>query len=335
MKKAFALVLALTLLLSLTACGEPEQTSAPDATNEAEDVQLVTSYTSDSDVVSVILDSAYTMDFSYNADYTGGTVELTYGSESLQGSFTCDENYNINSIRLQKEIYELRLDMTFDSSHRLLTATVETTDGTSSELFYTTSREYDAAGRVITNAVEDYRRSLSLLTKMEYDDAGRLLRQSSTALGNTTIMEYIYGWDGYMTEMRISSVNAGGEEKLQDALFAQYVVKNNRICYRLQETPDAGDADMIYLEVDMQGHFLLQEQHSGGELISRIEQTYDENGRLIRTRIETVLSADTVTEIIYTYTYTVDGRPAEQICWMDGYQQSRTATTFKTVKIPG
>lgn len=330
MRRAFALVLALGLLFSLAACGEPEPTGTkkPGTTTTQPDpsVNLVTAYETDN---SICL-GKFAMAFTYNSDCRGGTAVVRADGKEHPGTFTCDENYNINHMQFaltdDDEKSELVINCVFDDAHRLLSAKVTMKSGDQEELRYRTQHVYDSQGRNTENNVEVPGR-YTTSSKREYRQDGQVLRQTITnqshpsASAMTTVMAYEYDENGHMKSIQV--FDESGE--LVQELPATYEVKNDGIHYTLEQ-----GSDKIIMVVDEKGQVILQENYSNGQLTVRMTTEFDEAGRVLRTERQ-LLQVDTT--IVITYVYTADGRLQEQKTTENGTVTTMNRTTFETVEI--
>ncbi len=331
MKKLFALLLALCLLLTFAACGEPEESKAPNndkpgATKPNPSVELVTAYETES---SSTLGS-FRMDFTYDETYRSGTAVLTKDGEDISGTFTCDENYNINhmdfTVDEEGEVNHFLIDCTFDDAHRLLTAKVLLRGEKHEVLRYSAEYKYDSEGRNVYSKLYLTDTYMSTTT-VEYREDGQILKQTTELQvgGNpaqVSVVSYTYDEQGYIKSMAMS----GGEGTLPLEYPATYEVKEDGVHYTMER-----DTSTLCLVVDENGKIILQDSYGAGELISSIKTEYNEAGQVIR--MEQRFPQSNTTTVV-TYSYTPGGRMQEQKQTANGAETIIQRTTFQTAEIP-
>lgn len=267
MKKLLAAVFAAIMVLSLGACDDE-----PEDTEPTQKVQLATVYKSSSGTLARYAGGEYTMEFSYNEDYTAGNVALRYINQLEIGRFTCDENYNINSITVSIGQKQFRMDMTFDDQHQMLTCRVCRTDQDEEQELSFLERRYDNYGRIVYN--EQTQGNAHSVWQKEYDGEGRLLSQyqdfRGSGISSFSHQVFVYNEDGCMTA--IESYNAEG------ALLRSTPVTWEKTAEGILHTyPE--EENTIKLLQDQKGKTLKKEVYSGDKLISTTVHTYDDAGR--------------------------------------------------------
>lgn len=329
MKRFFATLLALLMLLSLAACGEPDATTTAAPTTEAnKSVELVTAYETDNSTSM----GAFSMGFAYENDYRSGTMTMLKDDQEAPGTFTCDENYNINHMQIQLDEVDnqytlLVIDCTFDDAHRLLSAKVLLRNGEEETVRYSAEYAYDSQGHKTKTQIEVPDMYTSITTT-EYREDGQVLRQSNTVkashaqAASTSVVAYEYDETGRMKSINMYDEN----DQLLQQIPATYEIKEDGTYYTLEE-----GSNKIIMVVNDKGQAFRQETYSGGELMVSITTTYDDAGRLIR--MEQRIS-QTDTTIIQTYSYTAGGRLQEQKMTQDGVETVALRVTFQTVEIP-
>lgn len=338
MKKLFALMMALMMLLTLAACGEPEATKNPNnekpgtptpTTQPDNKVELVTSYEGGGNSV-----DAFRLDFTYDNTYRAGTVTMTANDESVSGTFTCDENYNINHIDVDFSELEggnahFYINCTFDDAHRLLTAKMELKSDNGERLIYAGEYAYDDRGHTTYQRTE-YPGRLITINKTTYNEAGQPLRQEtttdSTAAGGSTYTSvacYSYDAEGFMTSLWMEDGQGNLIEKMD---FTRETVGD-----KIHYTCETGSNKLVIVQ-NKDHQLLLQERYSAGTLVIRIELEYNDAGQLIKQSQDTVPTNQSVTT---EYTYTAGGRLESQIqSSTDLGTRIMSKTTFMTVEIP-
>ena len=327
MKKVFATLLTLCLLLCLAACGEPAATTAAPTTEADTSVELVTAYECDNSTSM----GAFSMGFAYESDYRSGSMTMLKEDEEAPGTFTCDENYNINHMEIQLDLVDdqytlLVIDCTFDDAHRLLSAKVLIRSGEKEELRYSAEYAYDSQGHRTKSKIEVPGMYTSEAI-VEYREDGQVLRQITTVqsgsavAANTSVVAYEYDENGHMKSIKMYDEN----DQLLQELPATYEVKEDGTYYTLAE-----GNNKIVMVVNDKGQAVRQETYTAGELMVRIASTYDDAGRLIRSE---QWSAYNDTTIVNSYAYSADGRLQEQKTEENGEEKVAVRTTFQTVEI--
>jgi hypothetical protein len=334
MKKLFALLLALVMLLSLAACGEPDESKSvnnekpgtPTPTTQPDNkVELVTSYEGGGNSV-----DAFRLDFTYDNTYRAGTVTMTANDESVSGTFTCDENYNINHIDVDFSELEggnahFYINCTFDDAHRLLTAKMEIKSDDEQRLLYTAEYAYDDQGHTTYQRTE-HPGQLIYISKSTYNEAGQILRQETTTENSssyTSVTCYSYDEDGFMTSLWMEDEQGNLIEKMD---FTRSTTGDETLY-----TAETGATKLVIVQ-NKDRQLLRQESYSAGELVLRVEQEYNEAGQLIKQRQDIIPNNQSITN---EYAYTASGRLASHTQKTTG-QEARivSKTTFMTVEIP-
>lgn len=331
MKKLFALLLALVMLLSLAACGEPDESKAvnnekpgtttlPDTT-----VELVTAYETEGNTF-----AAFRLEFTYDGTYRTGTVTMSAEDESFPGTFTCDENYNINHIEIdfsEEEGDNARffIDCTFDDAHRLLTAKMEIKSDDEQRLLYTAEYAYDDQGHTTYQRTERPGQ-LIYISKSTYNEAGQILRQETTTENSssyTSVTCYSYDEDGFMTSLWMEDEQGNLIEKMD---FTRSTTGDETLY-----TAETGATKLVIVQ-NKDRQLLRQESYSAGELVLRFEQEYNEAGQLIKQRQDIIPNNQSITN---EYAYTASGRLASHTQKATGQEAHIVSkTTFMTVEIP-
>lgn len=326
MKRIFSLLLV--LMFALCGChrpdGDPTQTTT---TQTVQEVALVTAYYNNQTNVMGAVD----MTFTYGETYRDGTVTLNRGKETYTGTFTCDENYNINSIRVPvDEITTLQITCSFDDQHRLLSAEIWMEDSDERNRVYHAQYAYDSAGRMTYTMLETEMTKTTL--QRTYNEKGWLLRviqtveSGFTGTGSaTSITGYEYDHEGHIQ----ATVTYDERGKLLNKVEFTYTVQSDRIRYeQIQYESIQTFTTQRIIETDLQGNIILQEFSNGKEVFSRAETEYDQAGRIIR---QTHIMMNTA-RIETTYEYTPDGRLAQQKT-VTNDKETVIRTTFQTVQI--
>lgn len=242
MKKLIALILALTMILALTACGgngntnPGESTGTPNNTDPSNNettqstapktetkwlVQTETYVYEDASMGTVTSSLTYdelgnpltlkqemsgmTMEMVFNYDENGNNIGMTatQGDTSMDYIFTLDENGN----RIKTELYQndelfQSTSATYDENGNLLTQKVS---GSSFENL--SEYTYDENGNLLSYTIS-YNGTLASTTTLEYDDQGRQIGLTTVdADGNVTnLMEVTYEGN---TETQVNKDPAG------------------------------------------------------------------------------------------------------------------------------
>jgi hypothetical protein len=334
MKKLFALLLALVMLLSLAACGEPDESKAvnnekpgtPTPTTQPDNkVELVTSYEGGGNSV-----DAFRLDFTYDNTYRAGTVTMTANDESVSGTFTCDENYNINHIDVDFSELEggnahFYINCTFDDAHRLLTAKMELKSDNGERLIYAGEYAYDDQDHTTYQRTERPGQ-LIYISKSTYNEAGQILRQETTTENSasyTSVTCYSYDAEGFMTSLWMEDGQGNLIEKMD---FTRETVGD-----KIHYTCETGSNKLVIVQ-NKDHQLLLQERYSAGTLVIRIELEYNDAGQLIKQSQDTVPTNQSITN---EYAYTASGRLASHTQKTTGQEAHIVSkTTFMTVEIP-
>lgn len=339
MRKLLALILSLAMILTLAACSgdpidtnptdDPTGTTTSDPTNlpdKPETVDLVTAYETENGLV---LGGAYRMDFVYGSDYRSGTVTLSSESNenTLEGTFTCDENYNINSIEIHEDDTVANFVMTFNSDHQLLSVEINSTTDGETTLLYSAKYAYNDRGNS-TYSERFVPGLLHYISETEYDAQNRILRQKSTtgyyvddALQTTSSSNtYEYTENGALKA--ISSYD-DQNQLVGSVEFTAVPEGENFRC-----TAEMDGSKMVMV-MTPQGKSLLTEMYNGTELYNKIETTVDEQGR-IHTQTQWSIYSDATT--VTTYDYAANGRLSSCIMETNGVETIVERTTFTTVQ---
>lgn len=342
MRYILAFLLTISLLLSLTACGKPAPTTpggqadtptqaptvAPTTQPSPVTVDLVLSYENEEGTLLGNHVGAWRMDFTYEADHRSGTVVLTMPDETANGSFTCDENYNINAITFLEEEATVSFVMTFDDAHRLTSATSSVTEAGQTQLRYGAKYMYDDAGRTLYQE-QHYVGQMLQITATEYRPDGKVLRQTMIVQpemegASPTTMVTAYRYDSADHLQAIEYCDAEGNV-IQNLAFTHSMEGEND-CY----TTTMGSESLVMV-FDPQGKLIRQDSYSGEELINRNEMEYDAKGNVLRQTSWVSYSDATVVKV---YTYTDSGRLASYSQILDGETYLQQRTTFETMEIP-
>ncbi len=332
MKKLFCIVLSILLLLSLAGCpandaqqtdptenptlGSTETTPSTGTTtvpttipDEPETVELVTAYECGGGSLLGIYAEKYRMEFAYADDYKSGTVKLTINDVTADGTFTCDENYNINKIEVQEDGATILLECTFDDAHRLTSAkSTVLEDGKEPDVRHESANRYDEAGRsVYTKQVVPG--EMASITETQYNDQGKILRQTMTTevymegnAGYTAIVSYEYDENGYTTG--VTATDGNGTQTI--ALAVTHEVKGDEVHY----TYSLQGIKMMAV-VEKNGKVIRQETYNGDTVVSVVEIRYDDQGRLIH-QTQTTSQPNYSFTSTSTYTYSQSGRLIER-----------------------
>ncbi len=320
--------LLLVLMFALCGChrpdGDPTQTTT---TQTVQEVALVTAYyNSQTDSMGKV-----DMAFTYGETYRDGAVTLKAEEATYTGTFTCDENYNIHSIRVPvNKVATLQITCSFDDQHRLLSAEIWMEVSDERHRVYHAQYAYDSAGRMTYTMVETEMTKTSL--QRIYNEKGWLLRAIQTVVSGftgtgsvTSVTGYEYDDEGHIQ----AAVTYDERGKLLDKVEFDYTVLNDRIRYeQIQYESTQTFTTRRIIETDLQGNIILQEFRNGKEVLSRAETEYDQAGRIIR---QTQIMMNTA-RIETTYEYTPDGRLAQQKT-VTNDQETVIRTTFQTVQI--
>lgn len=326
MKRIFAAILALCMLLSLAACGEPDATTAAPTTEANKSVELVTAFETDSGTSM----GAFSMAFAYDDNYRSGTMTMLKDDQEAPGTFTCDENYNINHMEINLEEVDgqytlLVIDCTFDDAHRLLSAQVKLRQGEEESLRYSAEYRYDSEGRKVYSKVHLADTYMSAST-IEYREDGQVSKQTTEYQvgGNpaqVTVVGYTYDELGYIKSMYAQD-DAGNA---QMEMLATFEIEKDGVRYTLEQ-----DGNKLVLLMNDQKKIVLQESYQNDELINKIQSQYDDAGRLLRLE---QWSAIGDMAVVITYAYSADGRLLEHKQTNNGEESFVQRTTFQTVEI--
>ncbi len=339
MKRVFAILLAMSLFLTLAACGKrdtagdktttvaPTTTTVAPATTQANTrVDLVTAYETDTSASM----GSFSMHFTYESDYRGGTMVMKKDGQEAPGTFTCDENYNINHMQIDLEKVEaentiLVIDCTFDDAHRILSANLQL-KGTEKDLFlFRAEYGYDTEGRKVYSKVAVSDKYVTI-TSIEYREDGQVLRQRTELQINGATTINVIGYE-YDEEGRIQAmVGYDLDGTPLGQIPATHEVKEDGIHYTIE-----ADSTKTVLVVNDKAQIVLQESYSGDELISRIKTEFDDAGRAVR--LEQWVAYTNATTVI-TYVYTADGRLQESKQVTGEQEIVAQRTTFQTMEIP-
>lgn len=349
MKRLFSCLLYVCLLLSLTACGAPAATTtqapavpttlpasspatqpsvpatSPTTQPTAKTVELVASYEMGE---GMLLGNqalyGYRMSFTYDAGYRSGTVVLDLDGQIANGSFTCDENYNINRIQFLEEGAQVIFEITFDDAHRKLSARSYVVENGVTDVRYEETFRYDAQGRTVY-AKRDYAGEMSQLTETEYNEAGLVTRQSTVTTDGTashsSIVVSEYNEKNILSAMHYYD----GQGQLMMTLpFTHTPDGENTRC-----TADMDGAKMVML-VNPQGKAIRTEMHNADGIYNWLESEFDLQGRLVLQKQWSVYTGSVVTT---AYTYTADNRLISQINTVEDGMTIVQWTEFITVEI--
>lgn len=233
MKKAFALALALMLLLSLAACGEPETTGnqkpnneKPGTTQSTGPVAMKTIYVITGSSTTHIVDGTITYEYkqSFSYDDQGRMIGYTFevdgnSMDSVEMEIQCDEYGRTAQIRSIQDGKEVTITYTYDEMGNNLSQITAQDGNTLQSQRYT----YDADGNLLSQELEvsgicqrvEYVYEQGRLVKeisysdgelsqyelYYYDDQGRVIK-SETRLSNDAVYftwDYTYSDDGLTT----------------------------------------------------------------------------------------------------------------------------------------
>jgi hypothetical protein len=229
---------------------------------------------------------------SYNPD---GSVEHIYKYQYNDDGKVVDELL----FEADNEITQHR-SMEYNAEGQLAKESIFYLDGSADELLYTydpkgrllSRRSIDSDGETGNYLVNVYEGEL-LVSETEYDIAGEVITQR----------KIIYDEDGNITEEVFRSpeedfrVLYSYDEKGQASVRRRYnddkhLTERNTFTYdtegRLSESMEETSAgiEITYVTYDEAGNLILQEEKTeGGELLSSVERTYDEQNRPLTTAV--------------------------------------------------
>lgn len=233
MKRVFVLLLALGLLFSLAACGEPEPTGTkkpnnekPGTTQSTGPVAMKTIYVITGSSTTQIVDGTITYEskqfFSY--DDQGRMIRYTFevdgnSMDSVEMEIQCDEYGRTAQLRSIQDGKEVTITYAYDEMGNRLSQITAQDGNTLQSLHYT----YDADGNLLSRELEvsgicerveyvyeqgrlvkeiSYRDGeLSQYELYYYDDQGRVIK-SETRMPNDSVYstwDYTYSEDGLTT----------------------------------------------------------------------------------------------------------------------------------------
>lgn len=253
MKRAFALLLALCLLLSLAACGEPEATkdrdkqtnSSQTSTTQPQELGTKTIYVlvcqkteSYADGVLCYSESitnyydanglltkqertdkdGKTETYTAELDKYGRVVSLTYAGEGITKSYTYkyDRWGNVARERFDREVDYLNKSWTYDADGNLLNYEEK-------DLFTTISEQYTYENGRLHSIVKYYGKTETGTRIYDYDEQGRVANISYYDPGeDTPWCSYVYSYseDGLTTYADRKSKNPTLEQRLTTVVDA-------------------------------------------------------------------------------------------------------------------
>lgn len=337
MKQLFALVLALILGLSLVACANTEEsadtngTTEPSAEKSEETVpteppvkekKLVSAYNSKGLGNLSYMWPEFIFTFSYNQDYTGGTVNLSGpGQESVAGEFTCDEEYRIAGISITEDEVTMYIEVKYDDHDRVNFAKITLNDKGEEKLILHTEATYNEAGKTTYSYTHNPKFDQTSVNENTYTEQGLLLENvQHTKLGETEMYtKTVYTYDGTALT-GLTMMDKEGNVQLSLELRTETV--DGKTYYVA-----SADGQTIRFCMNEAGNITLTEILAGDTVISRNESTYNEEGLLVRTE-NTVANGTTM---VYEYTYDEDGNRTGTYLLRDGEETGHTYTTYITV----
>lgn len=306
MKRIFAAVLALTLLLSLAAC-KKEQPSETDPTGtQATDAADSTDPTAEtdnsgvdrSDVTVLSAITATGADGSTSYAYTWETLERRLmttmtaeaGGTEMSLSFTYRETEKAGTVTgLSSGVV---IDFVWDENGRIVTLTETSTGGT-----YSAGYTYDEEGRCVEKTVS---RNGELASTVAYTYEGGALVKEITTLP-----------DGSVSNQKTCAYNESGDLEQETTQWsgADEVVKKYTYTYNdsgnaiSRITLDGADVqtDKHVYTYDADGRVLTDTAFDGETRTSHTEYTYDENGSLTKEQ-QYLTGEDAARTVEYTYT---------------------------------
>lgn len=321
MKKLFAVMLMLAIVISLAACGESgSQNPNAQADSAQETVGSIMGQTEEiwvvmSETETTSSGSVYTKEYSYNSD---GSYSMDY---NVDGYYEYDAMGNMllhragNSVRIcvydengnllrdghGEDGMDSRKEYVYDDMGNCIKETAYAEDGT---VAVVTTYEYDANGNMIR--MEKVRNGVSYVeefTYSEYNDVTSEKRYSSGELTDVFVYEYTYDDAGNMLTMQHPRNGGSGYYIWKNVYNEQGLLISEK---RGTELSDSCDRNILY-EYDENGRLVYQRNmHSNDHTESERYYEYDENGNLIYEKFtyennSTGKNNDQYEEWFYTY----------------------------------
>lgn len=333
MKKALAMLLAIAMLLTLAACTDdvPQQTQGSEEPTGIKETTLVSAYRANTGKLYDMAGEAYSLNFTYNTTLSGGTAKLQIGDAVYTGEFTCDTDYNINSIAVRDGNQTFSLTANFDHSHRLLSAQVCWSDSAQELVLYRLECAFDARGMLVRQVEELPQQEGKVSLEMKYNEQGILIEQTvqDVRKGYADYFNqrtFAFDENGYLTQISEWHGIGGGctVECYTHLDMGEYVIYTH-----INEQQGQKKVKIM----DKQGRMLQEESYteadqvaSGEAYASKMTYTYDEAGRMLSYVLD--LNGDIRS---WENSYTADGRRIYAREYKDGNTITYQETTFITV----
>ena len=314
MRKLFALLVSLCLLLSLAACGEPAedtqpkdtepgkttqpQTTEPGTTEPKEEVRFFWDEEGSEEVCTLVemlcKDLQENTEISLTMDVTdkGQILSLSNGERNQQAQVEYDEKGFPTAIKVTEDGTVITtVNFTFDANGNLLKVT-------SPEYQLDTSYTYDDNGNVLTITNPDSTEECT------YDENGNELTRKRYA-SNGKLWEYTYTYDADGNQLT-------GKVTLDGELWSERsnTYENGNLISEIN------GSDEYRSTYDAQGNLLTYDFYRDGEFVWNQTYTYDADGNC------TSESADG--ELKYESVYTEGGRHVITKSYRQGYMVTRT-----------
>ena len=316
MKKLFALLLSLCLLLGLAACGEPAepkdtepgkttqpQTDGPAATDPAdptepnEEIAFFWDEEGSDEQISTLVEMLYKdledgTETSLTMEVTdrGQILSVSNGERNQQAQVEYDEKGFPTAITVTEDGAAVAtVNFTFDAGGNLLKVT-------SPEYEVDTSYTYDEKGNILTVTTPDS------TEERTYGEKGELLIRKESRNGK--LWEYTYTYDQDGNELTSQTLLDGELYRSNENVYEN----GNLIC-------EKSGSDEYRYTYDDQGNLLTYEFYRDGEFVWDQTYTYDADGNRVSE------SADG--ELKYEYVYADGGRQVTTTSYIQGYMVSR------------
>lgn len=314
MKKLFALLLSLCLLLSLAACGEPAedtqpkatdpgkttqpQTTEPGATQPADEGDFLWDAEGTADEICTLVEMLYKdltddTEASLTMDVTdkGQILSVSNGERNQQAQVEYDEKGFPTAIKVTEDgAVVTTVNFTFDAGGNLLRVT-------SPEYELDTSYTYDGNGNVLTVTTADS------TEERTYDEKGNLL--TCTEHRNGKVWEYTYTYDSDGNKLTGQTLLDG---ELRNAWENTY--ENGNL------VSEKNGSDEYRYTYDDMGNQLACDFYRDGEFVWNQTYTYDADGNCT--------SETSDGELKYESVYSDNGRHEIKKSYIQGYMVSRT-----------
>lgn len=313
MKKLFALLLSLCLLLSLAACGEPAedtqpkdtepekttqpQTTEPGATQPNEEASFLWDEEGSEEVCTLVemlcKDLEENTETSLTMDVTdkGQILSVSNEERGQQAQVEYDEKGFPTAIKVTEDgAVVTTVNFTFDASGNLLRVT-------SPEYNLDTSYTYDDNGNVLTITNPDSTEECT------YDEKGNLLTSKVSRSGKLWEYTYTYDADGNQLTGKVTLDGELRSERLN-------TYENGNL------VSEKDGSDEYRSTYDDQGNLLTYEFYRDGEFVWNQTYTYDADGNC------TSESSDG--ELKYESVYSEGGLHEIKKSYRQGYMVSRT-----------